>query len=484
MKRKITVIDLNNFSYYPTLAIGYVIAALRKAEFEVTLLSPLNKGIAAPKRERIENITHYWKALLLNSDKIIVKKLMMAARKIPFIYNLYRSKNKNFESIKDEIPQDTELVLVSTYFENYYTCKQLCAHLQSKNIPVIIGGPGFNNKRVTQEWLQLDGVTAIVGSEIDGFLADLVKDFFAQKDILKYPAVFTKAETNADTTYIFKEMNELPIPDFIDFPWEKYPMRIIPYMTGRGCGWGKCNFCTDVLYVNGRTYRSMTADKVLNDLKALSTINKTNLIYFSDIKLNSNLDVWHSLINELPNYVKDPIWFGTVHVDNKTNGLDRESLFKAKQSGLTRLSFGFESGSQKLLDHMKKGTRIEKIERFLNDVHDAGISLRATMFIGYPYEDEEDLRLTYEFLKKNKHCFDRISLSKFQLFEMAPLYDQVMHDVKQTKETIHAKFNHNVFTLTPRGKKYNTYKHKVLRQVNEINSKPLMKEAILYDGVM
>lgn len=484
MKNKITVIDLNNFSYYPTLAIGYLIAVLRKSDFEVKLLSPLSKGIKAAKRERIENIMHYWKAVLLNSDRILVKQMMMAARKAPFIYNLYRSKNKAFKSVKPDIPADTNLVLISTYFENYYTCKQLCGYLKEKNIPVIIGGPGFNNKRVTQEWLKIDGVNAIVGSEIDGFLSDLVKDFLNGEDIRKYPGVFTKAETDADTSYIFKAMNELPVPDFTDFPWDKYPVRIVPYMTGRGCGWGKCNFCTDVLYVNGRTYRSMTPQKVLNDLKELSRINQTNVIYFSDIKLNSNLDVWNALINDLPHYVTNPVWFGTVHVDNKNNGLDRDSLFKAKQSGLTRLSFGLESGSQKLLDHMRKGTKIEKIERFLNDVHDAAISLRATMFVGYPYEDEEDLRLTYEFLKRHKHCFDRINLSKFQLFEMAPLYKQVMDDMAQTKETIGMKFNHNIFTLTPRGQKYTEYKHKVLKQVNEINSKPLMREAILYDGVM
>ena len=67
---------------------------------------------------------------------------------------------------------------------------------------------------------------------------------------------------------------------------------------------------------------------------------------------------------------------------------------------------------------------------------------------------------------------------------MAPLYKQVMNDIAQTKETIGARFNHNIFTLTPRGAKYNEFKHKVLKQVNEINSKPLLKEAILYDGVM
>ncbi len=92
--KKITVIDLNNFSYYPTLAIGYLIAYLRKADFEVELLSPLNQGVTARKRERIENISHYWKSLILNSDREIVKKLMTLAKKTPFIYNRYLKKEK------------------------------------------------------------------------------------------------------------------------------------------------------------------------------------------------------------------------------------------------------------------------------------------------------------------------------------------------------------------------------------------------------
>lgn len=483
MKAKITIIDLNNFSYYPTLAIGYLIAALRKEDFHVTLLSPLNNGVKARNRERIENVIHYWKALLVNSDKVIIKKVMMVARKIPFVYNLLLGKRNYFTALKNDIPLDTNLVLISTYFENYYICQKLCLFLKAKRIPVIIGGPGFNNVKVAREWTRLEGLDAIVGSEVDNFLPRLVDDFIKGKDISSYPGVFTKAGTASDTSYVFTDMNSLPVPDFTDFPWDKYPFRIIPYMTGRGCGWGKCNFCTDVRYVNGRTFRSVSPEKVLADLRELSKINKTNLIYFSDIKLNSNLMVWKALINDLPNYIDNPQWFGTVHVDNKVNGLDRESLFRANESGLLRLSFGLESGSQKLLDHMKKGTRINTIETFLHDVYDAGISLRATVFIDYPYEDEEDLRLTYEFIRKNKHCFDRISLSKFQLFEMAPLYDEVMKDFANTK-TIQTRYNHNIFALVTRGRRYSDFKHKVLRQVHEINRKPLRKDAALYDGVM
>lgn len=482
--KKISVIDLNNFSYYPTLAIGYLISYLRKADFEVELLSPLNQGVGARKREKVENITNYWKSLVLNSDRKLIKKLMVSAKRVPFIYNRYLKKEAIFDLITDKIDPDTDLVLVSTYFENYYVCQKLGEFLNEKNIPLVIGGPGFNNQSVSEEWIKLPGVDVIVGAEVDSFLADMINDFFNGNDITKYPGVLTKGQKDITPPHVFEDLEQLPLPDFTDFPWEKYPMNIIPFMTARGCGWGKCNFCTDVTYVNGRTFRSMSKDKVLSQLKELSVVNNSNLFYFSDIKLNSNLDVWHGIINELPDYVSSPKWFATVHVDSKKeNGLDRETIFKAKQAGLSRLSFGFETASQRLLDHMRKGTRIEKIERFLNDVHDAGISLRATMFVGYPYETEEDLKLTYEFLKKNEHCFDRISLSKFQLFEMAPIYDLVKEEFED-KDVVNPKYNHRINMKVKRGAKYGHYKHKVLRQINIINSKPILKESIQYDGIM
>lgn len=482
--KKITVVDLNNFSYYPTLAIGYLISYLRQSDFEVELISPLNQGVGAKKREKIENITDYWKSLVLNSDKGIVNRMMAGAKRVPFIYNRYLNKEKVFDLVIEGLDAQTDLVLVSTYFESYYVCQKLGEHLNAKNIPMIIGGPGFNNESVANEWMKLEGVDAIVGAEIDSFLVDMVKDFFGGKDITKYPGVLTKGQTKMAPSHVFTNLEELPVPDFSDFPWDKYPMTIIPFMTGRGCAWGKCNFCSDVTYVSGRTYRSMSKEKVLSQLKELSLRNNTNLFYFSDLKLNSNLEVWHGIINELPEYVDSPQWFATVHVDSKKdNGLDRETIFKAKKSGLSRLSFGFETASQRLLDHMKKGTRVEKMEKFLNDVHDAGISLRATMFVGYPYETAEDLKLTYEFLKKNKHCFDRISLSKFQLFEMAPIYDMVKEEFED-KDVTNPKYNHRINMKVKRGAKYSHYKHKILRQINEINSQPILKESVEYDGIM
>ncbi|NQX77816.1 hypothetical protein [Gilvibacter sp.] len=158
-----------------------------------------------------------------------------------------------------------------------------------------------------KQFVAIPGVNFVVGSEIDAYLGLLLQDFFAGNNLFKYPGVYTQDEHSKVNEYIFKKMEELPVPDYSDFPWDKYPNRIIPYMTARGCSWGKCNFCTDVVLVNGRTYRSQSKEKVLSDLQALSNQVGTNIFAFTDLKLNSNVEVWNALIDGLPKIVENPI---------------------------------------------------------------------------------------------------------------------------------------------------------------------------------
>jgi len=273
-------------------------------------------------------------------------------------------------------------------------------------------------------------------------------------------------------------LEQLPVPDYSDFPWDKYPNRIIPYMTGRGCSWGKCNFCADVVLVNGRSYRSQTSEKILSDLTILGKQVGTNIIAFTDLKLNSNVQVWNSLINGISKIIDNPIWFCAVHVDNrKNNGLDFETLNRAKKAGLTRISFGLETASQRLLDDMNKGTTVARLDQFVNDVLKAGISLRATMFIGYRDENADDLKQTFEFLEKNQDCFERVNLCRFQIYDLTPIKEELSLD---EREGLFARqINHSYLN-----KDYLKYKKRILKIVNKINSKRLNQDAIAFDGVM
>src|SRR5690606_31615970 len=101
----------------------------------------------------------------------------------------------------------------------------------------------------------------------------------------------------------------------------------------------------------GRTFRSRSLDNVLDELSYQSERHETRLFVFSDLKLNSNLKVWHGLLQRLPLVLPQAQWTASVHVGSRgANGLEREELRAARAAGLRRVTTGLESGSQRLLD--------------------------------------------------------------------------------------------------------------------------------------
>lgn len=475
---KVTLVDLNNFSHYPTIAMGFVARYIRDAGFDLNVISPLSNGIKSRKREKVETKLDYYKSRLIFSQKKVVRGMISMAQGLPAIQERFLKKKRLSKFVISAIPEDTDLVLISSYLENYSICKSIAAEMKKRGVAVIIGGPAFNYPKQVELFTSIDGVSHVIGSEIDDYMGKMLLDYFDGKDIHSYPGVYSKEQAYVQNEYIFKDLEKLPVPDYSDFPWDKYPNKIIPYMTARGCSWGKCNFCTDVVLVNGRTFRSQTPEKILNDLKDLSGQIGTSIVAFTDLKLNSNVQVWNDLIDGLPKVLDNPIWFGAIHVDNRTkNGLDFETLARAKKAGLTRLSFGFETASQKLLDDMKKGTTVELYDQFVNDVRKAGISLRATMFIGYRDETAQDLKDTFEFLTKNEACFERINLCRFQVYDMTPIAEELESD--PNNQVYENQINHRYTS-----REYLKYKKKIIQVVHKINSKRLNEDARAFDGVM
>ena len=180
-------------------------------------------------------------------------------------------------------------------------------------------------------------------------------------------------------------------------------------MTGRGCQWAKCAFCSDVVSANGLTFRSRSVGHVVGEMEEQARRYATRNFLFLDIKLNSRPDMLRSIAQDLPSRVPGAEWIGTVHVDTRAdNGLSRQDLKTAVRGGMRRVSFGLESGSQKLLDSMKKGSTVEGNSQFIHHAYEAGLSLRCTMFAGYPGETESDMKATANFLESHEAQLDRV----------------------------------------------------------------------------
>jgi hypothetical protein len=143
-----------------------------------------------------------------------------------------------------------------------------------------------NLPEVAGEWLDIPGLTAIAGAEVDLTLPEIVATIVHGGDLAQHRGMFLPDGRRGPVAPPLQRLERLPVPDFDDFPWDRYPGRVIPIMTGRGCSWGRCQFCSDVVTANGRGFRS----RPLDELSEQSRRYNSRDVIFLGIKLNSNLE--------------------------------------------------------------------------------------------------------------------------------------------------------------------------------------------------
>jgi hypothetical protein len=87
------------------------------------------------------------------------------------------------------------------------------------------------------------------------------------------------------------------------------------------------------------------------------------------------------------------------------------------EGGCIALSFGLEAGSQRVLDLINKGIKLERVGALLKDLRDNQIHVQLMGFTGFPTESEVEARQTYDFLLANK---DKWSLAAIGNFVLTP----------------------------------------------------------------
>lgn len=489
---RVLIVDLNNFSLYPTISIGYLAAILRRHQMKVTVLSPLLHGIQGivrePPESTFQNIGRRINMAMAQAPGSLAQNCNGLAKRIRASIAT-KDYPRIGEIFRDAKPADFDIVLASTYLMYYPVCHEIGSICQSSGTPLLIGGPYFAEPSVAKDWLDIPGLTAIVGGEVELELASLVRDAVNGENLNRFEGVWTPRGTGGPRRPLLN-LDDVPFPDYSDFPWEKYPHRIIPMITGRGCGWGVCTFCSDVTSSSGRTYRSRSSRNVLEEAEYQSKRHDTSLFVFTDFKLNSDLVVWESILSELPNRVKSPKWIGAVHVGSiKPNGLDIHSLKAASGSGAVRLTTGLESGSQRVLDKYAKGADLETTSEFLHNAASARISIRATMIHGSPGETPEDVLASVKFLQQHEYLIDRVRLSRFNMtmgpviqrrFDQKPSRYPALIVGKREKYT--KKFAYQM--TETHSFQYFRATQRLLGVVHRINAKKLPHAAFEFDGVM
>jgi len=491
---RILVVDLNNFARYPSIAIGYLVSGLRSDGNYVEVLAPLASGITGVVREPRPSLWGRYSLEFRYRTGVSQNKLL---RKLRAVYSsrtkskLATSKKSILDDLEKRLSEQFDIVMVSTYLMYYPHCVAIGRLCKQKNIPLIIGGPYFAFPDVASEWMSIDGLTALVGGEVEHGISKIVEKVASRQSLSDIDGIWhqqgDKLSIHAPP---LKELDSVPFPDYTDFPWTKYPKRIVPIITGRGCGWGACLFCSDITSTAGRTFRSRSAENMFDEIKHQHKRHDCNLFVFTDLKLNSDLTVWRELITRMRQVLPDARWVGSVHVGTDAeNGVSKQELVMARNAGMVRLTTGLESGSQSVLDRMAKGTDCNRNSQFLNDARRAGISVRTTMILGYPGETAVDVRDTAKFLTDHEHCIERVSLNRFQIMSGTRFAKLLSEKPKRFPALADVSTDHRYAQIshhyTPTEQRdYRRSVSKLLGVVHRINRKPILESARDFEGVM
>jgi anaerobic magnesium-protoporphyrin IX monomethyl ester cyclase len=203
---------------------------------------------------------------------------------------------------------------------------------------------------------------------------------------------------------LMKNIDELPPPDADDLMKEGYQTspdtrtgsKIGVILTSRGCPFN-CIFCANRLLTKGK-YRTHGIDRVCGEIENLIRNYHVTQLFVQDDNFAADKKRAKELCREFirRKFNAEVSWWAEARVDC----VDEELLSLMAQAGCKIISYGLESGNQRLLDLIDKGITIEETKKAIEMTKEAGIDIRASFILGLPTETREESLRTIAFAKE------------------------------------------------------------------------------------
>ena len=271
-----------------------------------------------------------------------------------------------------------------------YVIKEL--KLRLPNITIIMGGPTCHQPN----FVPCDEVDHWIAGEGEQTLIDFLENVENKVPVTERKLGGTYGSVRID-------IDSLPFPDYTDYDLGKYTMgNGISAELSRGCV-AKCSFCTETWFWK---YRDRHAHDVLDEIEHQVKNYDINFIWFIDSLTNGNLKGLREFAVGIKQRGLNIQWMGYARCDGR---MDLAYFQDLKDSGCAHLSFGLESGSQKVLELMKKQVTVDEMDSNLRDAKLVGIETHANWIIGFPNEDIEAATHSLNLLWNHRNNIDYIS---------------------------------------------------------------------------
>lgn len=338
--------------------------------------------------------------------------------------------NNLFESIKKTKPEILAFSFTSNYdyahveYVSDYIIDVINKAKKELEIPIIASGQMMPTMDHLEDYIfnHLD-VDYFIFDDGVSMLPSAVKKIEEGNSLEKIQNIGYKKNGKAIRNFQEYSFNfdSLPSPDFSDFDLDNYffPERLLPLHVATTCSWGKCVFCEDIA---PRLRQSqMGEDKFLEIIKEYREKFKTHFVEIQSISPSAD-KVQKYMAALIKNDINDVFFAMLSRLESIF--CSREVAKTLHDGGMRYIMWGLESGNQKTLDRMNKGTKLEIIEKILKNFNAAGIKNMCYVIIGFPGETKKEFKKTVDFLQKNHKLIDGTIIIPFNLFKNSPIARQ------------------------------------------------------------
>ena len=177
-------------------------------------------------------------------------------------------------------------------------------------------------------------------------------------------------------------------------PSELYPF--VDVMSGRGCAWGRCNFCLWVqTFVVGPVYKLRSIDHFMGEFEYVTRYmpEVRSVMIQDDMLTDKRAREISSALLERGLEIR---WSCYAKPNSK---LTLETLKLMRRAGCLNLHVGFESGDDQVLKLIDKGSTVEQAKTFARLAHEAGLQLHGDFAMGHLGDTRESMQRTIELAK-------------------------------------------------------------------------------------
>jgi radical SAM superfamily enzyme YgiQ (UPF0313 family) len=198
-----------------------------------------------------------------------------------------------------------------------------------------------------------------------------------------------------------QDMNSFAPANYDLLQPEKYfalkKQRQFDYISSTGCYY-RCTFCADP-YVFKRKWTALAPQRMGEELHALWNKYRFDDLHLQDETYFTYCDRVIEIAEEFLRRRFRFTWAATMRADQGTR-LAENDFALCRRSGLRRVIIGVESGSQEMLDWMKKDITLEQVFVAAERCARYDIAVEFPMIVGFPDETEESIRATLQIVKK------------------------------------------------------------------------------------